>query len=110
MRRSVLGGFQPFPPQDGVCRNDAQGFGGAGAQFWPLQIVSLTIPYFCFAKAFAAWTQQTVSTKKSPQICTLKLVFLDLMANLGFVVPGAGVNAGKSIRAQMTLDYSNSSK
>lgn len=44
-----------------------------------------------------------------PQICTIKLLSLDFMANLGFVVPGSGVKVGKSIRAQLTHDSSNSS-
>lgn len=70
------GRFPDISPQDGACRNDTQRFGGAGAQFWPLQTVPSAIPYFCFAKAFATWTYQTVSTKRRSSNLHSKISFL----------------------------------
>lgn len=70
------GRFPDTPSQDGACRNNAQGFGGAGAQFWLLHTVSSAIPHFCFVKAFTTRTHQTVSTKRRSSNLHSKISFL----------------------------------
>lgn len=75
------GRFPAIPSQDGTCRNNAQGFGGAGAQFWLLHTVSSAIPHFCFVKLSQLGLIRQFLQRGDPQICTVKLVSLDFMIN-----------------------------